>query len=237
MCPLTIKLGYWSAVACFFLAMAYLVAAVTGVAVASNFPPFVWSDVPGFLASTNRAVLVCFTFNQVVMFLLSPVYLVLLCSFHDYAAPDKKALTRIALHFWTGPLLLTGTLYFLHFHSMRMIFSKGVTTGLEQLLQWNSDSAVNSVGTLGWTFFAGLAFVFLAPAFSGSRLERRLRLAFLIEGIGCLIGLVGVLTQNMVLVGIYFMSVTIGGIASSLMAAILFRRLDAQAVVAQAAAA
>ncbi|HEX7501248.1 MAG TPA: hypothetical protein VF524_13235, partial [Polyangia bacterium] len=94
-----------------------------------------------------------------------------------------------------------------------------------------------SVGTLGWTFFAGLAFVFLAPAFSSSRLERRLRLAFLIEGIGCLIGLVGALTQNMVLVGIYFISVTIGGIASSLMAAILFRRLDAQALVAQAAAA
>jgi len=234
--PLTIKLGYWSALTCFVLAVAYLVAAVTGVAVASSFPPFVWSDVPGFLASTNRAVLVCFTFNQVVMFLLSPAYLVLLCSFHDCASPGKRALTRIALHLWTGPLVLTGTLYFLHFHSLRLIFSKGVTTGLEQLVQWNPDSAVNSIGTLGWTFFAGLAFVFLALTFSGSLLERRLRLAFVIEGIGCLVGMVGSLTQNMVLVGIYFMSVTAGGIASSLMAVILFRRLDAQAVATQAAA-
>ena len=119
---------------------------------------------------------------------------------------------------------------------MRLIFSKGVTTGLEQLVQWNPDSAVNSIGTLGWTFFAGLAFVFLALTFSGGLLERRLRLAFVIEGIGCLVGMVGSLTQNMVLVGIYFMSVTAGGIASSLMAVILFRRLDAQAVAAQAAA-
>jgi hypothetical protein len=227
--PLAVKLGYWSAIACFFLVVVYLAAAVTGVAVASSFPPFVWTDLPGFLASTNRAVLVCFTFDQVVMFLLSPVYLVLLCSFHDCAAPGKKPLTRIALHLWTGPLVLTCTLYFLHFHSLRMIFSKGVTTGLEQLVQWNADSAVNVIGTLGWTFFAGLAFVFLALTFSGSRLERRLRLAFLLEGIGCLIGLVGALTQNMALVGIYFMSVIVGGIASSLMAAVLFRRLAAQA--------
>jgi hypothetical protein len=234
--PFTIKLGYWSAVVCLFLAVAYLAAFIAGVAVASSFPPFVWSDVPGFLASTNRAVLVCFTFNQVVMFLLSPVYLILLCSFHDYADPGRKVLSRIALHLWTGPLLLTGTLYFLHFHSMRLIFTKGVTTGLEQLVQWNPDSAVNSVGTLGWTLFAGLAFLFLAPIFSGSRLERRLRLAFLIEGIGCLLGLVGSLTQNMALVGMYFMSVTLGGIVSSLMAAILFKRLGAKPVVAQATA-
>jgi hypothetical protein len=48
---------------------------------------------------------------------------------------------------------------------------------------------------------------------------------------------VGTLTQNMALVGIYFISVTLGGIASSLLAAILFRHLDAQALVAQAAAA
>jgi hypothetical protein len=164
------------------------------------------------------------------MFLLSPAYLILLGSFHDYVAPGKKVLTRIALHFWMGPLLLTGTLYFLHFHSMRLILSRGATSGLDQLVQWNPESAINSIGTLGWTLFAGLAFIFLASALSGSRLERRLRLAFLIEGMGCMIGLVGSLAQNMMLVGVYFMTVTIGGLASSLLAVILFGRLKAQAV-------
>jgi hypothetical protein len=231
---LSIRLGFWSALVVLVLALAYLGAAVTGVAVATSFPPFVWTDLPGFLASTNRAVLVCFTFNQVVMFLISPAYLVLLCSLQDYAPAEKKVLTRIALYFWTAPMILANTLYFLHFHSLRLIFWKGITTGLEHLVQWNPDSAVNSIGTLGWTFFAGLAFVFLAPIFSGGRLERGLRMAFLVEGVGCLLGAVGALLQNMALVALYMASITLAGIVSAALATILFKRLARTAAEAGA---
>jgi hypothetical protein len=164
---------------------------------------------------------------QFAMLLFGALYIVLLAIIQEYAAADKKILTRIGSYFGIVFAALIGINYFVQISAVRLNVLNGRTQGLEQFVQSNPTSGVAAISMLGWTLFLGLSSLFIAPVFSGGRLVRIIRYSFLANGIICLIGGVGYVFD---LVLIVFLCMDLGMGAALLMAtislSILFRRMD-----------
>ncbi|HMD97289.1 MAG TPA: hypothetical protein VKM93_08195 [Terriglobia bacterium] len=223
MSRLSIKLGYWSAVLSVILTVVWGIGLVMAMIF---FPIPSWTNLADFVAAVRPASLVAATLAQVAAFLLGPLSLILFCSLHDYAAADQKILTRIGLCCIVATLVLGSQMYFVHFNVMRLMVSRRALTGLEQFVEWNPSSAMAASGLLAWTFFWGLALLFVAPIFSGGRLERRLRLTSLICGICGVLGAVGFLFEKPVLMFVYFIVALVGGTTLYVLESLLFKRLE-----------
>jgi hypothetical protein len=227
MSRLSIKLGYWSAV---LFAIAFIAYDI-GIVSMFFFPLPPWTTLADFLAAAQPTSLIVYTLIQLTAFLSMPLALILFCSFHDYSPDEKKILTRIALSAMVAATVLSTQMYFVHFNAAQQSISEGILTGLEQFVEWNPKSSVMASGKLGWSFFYGLAFVFVAPIFSGGRLERGLRYASLICGSCGILGWIGSLLDSTVLGLIYFL----GGIMSvttiAVLTSILFKRLENKATL------
>jgi hypothetical protein len=222
MSRLSMKLGWWSAMLTLILSIGYAI----GVVLSLNFPLPAWTNAADFIKAAKPISLIFYTFVQIMAFFLAPVTLILFCSFHEYAPKDKKIVTRIGLCCIIAMMVLGSQMYFTHFNAMRWIISKGIVTGLEQFVEWNPHSFINASGSLGWTFFIGLAFLFVSPIFSGGKLERKLRYSSLILGICFLVGTIGVLFENLACLAVYFFGSTFAQITLSILAIILFQRLE-----------
>jgi len=222
MSRLSVKLGYWSAVLSAILTVGWGIGLAIVMAV---FPIPSWTNLADFVAAARPASLVAATLAQVVAFLLGPLSLILLCSLHDYAPGEMKILTRIGLCCIIATTVLGSQMYFVHFNVMRLIVSKGALTGLEQFVEWNPGSAMAASGVLAWTFFWGLALLFVAPIFSGGRLERKLRYTSLICGSCGILGAVGFLFEKPVLMFVYFIGTLVAGTTLYVLEGLLFKRL------------
>jgi hypothetical protein len=228
MSRLSIKLGYWSAILSIILGIGYGIG--LGMLIVL-FPTPPWTNLADFVAALQPTSLFCFTLCQVMMFLSAPLNMILFCSLHDYAPPDKKVLTRIGLCAMTATMVLGSQMYFVQFSTVRQNIAKGVLTGLEQFVQWNPNSVIMAIGMLGWTFFFGLAFIFVAPVFSGGRLEKGLRYAFSICGGCAVLGTIGFLLESIVFQLIYVMGITLAGTTAAVLASILFRRMGRASIL------
>jgi hypothetical protein len=223
--PITIKIGTWSSILALVFSLGYLASAI----LMARRPPPVWSNLTAFVEGSSFISLAAFSSIQLNEFLIAPVYVALFCCLHEYAAEEKKILTRIGLCFMVALMILGDQLVYVHFGVMRLIFSKGITPGMESFLHWNFDSPMVSSGSLGWTFFIGLAFLVVAPIFSGDRLTRSLRYSFLAAGAFALLGVVGHFLNSIPLTSLYLLGFTLAGIALAIFSTMLFRRLAAQA--------
>ena len=67
--------------------------------------------------------------------------------------------------------------------------------------------------------------MFVAPVFSGGRLEQGLRYAFLICGVCALLGTIGFLLESFLFQLIYVMGITLAGTTAAVLASILFGRM------------
>jgi|GEM_PF-6290449 hypothetical protein len=221
-----IKIGYWSSVLALLFSLGYLASAI----LMAMRPPPVWTNLAAFVDGASPISLLAFSCIQLNEFLIAPVYVALFCCLHEYAPEDKRILTRLGLCFMVALMVLGDQLVWVHFGVMRRIFSKGITPGMEDFLHWNFDSPLVSSGALGWTFFIGLAFLVVAPIFSGDRLARSLRNSFAAAGGFALFGVVGSFLGSVPLTAIYILGFTLSVIALAIFSAILFKRLGAQAV-------
>jgi hypothetical protein len=223
--PTTVKIGYWSSILALVFSLGYLASAI----LMALRPPPVWTNLTAFVQGSSFISLAAFSSIQLNEFLIAPVYVALFCCFHEYAAEEKKILTRLGLCFMVALMILGDQLVYVHFGVMRLIFSKGITSGMEPFLHWNFDSPMVSSGSLGWTFFIGLAFLVVAPVFSGDRLARSLRYSLLLAGAFALLGVVGHFLNSIPLTSLYLLGFTLAAIALAIFSAMLFRRLGAQA--------
>jgi hypothetical protein len=225
----SIILGYWSAV----LSLVFTLGYAAGVVLSAVFPipsiPPHWTSLADFVAQATPVSLVVFTFAQTMAFLAAPAIVALLACLHERAPGDKKVFSRMALCCGIATMVLGCQMYFVHFKSMSLVYGKGTLVGLDPFLEWNWDSPIAASGTLGWTCFSGLAFLFMAPTFSGSRLERALRAAFLVSGACSLFGMVGAVFQSVALTAIYALGFSFGGAVAMILSLVLFKRLRAQA--------
>jgi hypothetical protein len=220
---MTIRVGIWSSVLALVFSLGYLASAI----LMALRPPPVWTNLKDFVEGASPISLAAFSAIQLNEFLIGPVYVALFCCLHEYAAEEKKVLTRLGLCFMVALMILGDQLVYVHFGVMRLIFSKGISPGMEHFLHWNFDSPMVSSGSLAWSFFIGLAFLVVAPIFSGDRLARSLRFSFMAAGGFALFGVVGHFLNSVSLTSVYLLGFTLAGIALAIFSVVLFRRLGA----------
>lgn len=184
MTQLSIRLGFWSS---FLIALAYVIFTACFAGILLTAPLFIWSDLAAYVAYVEANSQFFQNLARLSMLLVGPLYVVLLNSIYEYADAGKKILARIGLHFGLAFAVLTGINYFVQLTAVRFNLAQGELQGLEQWLQANPISALSAVNLLGWTLFFGLSSLVVAPVFAGGRLETVIKVAFLANGVFCLL--------------------------------------------------
>jgi hypothetical protein len=223
---LSIKLGYWSAL---LSAATFIVFTICFVAIFIVNPLFTWTNLSDYVDAVHSSNQLFKFVAQSMMLLFAPLFVALLASIEEYAQPDKKILARIAIYFGVIFATLISVNYFAQLSIVRQNIAEGNLVGLEHLIMVNPGAAILAINMLGWTLFFGLSSLFVAPVFSGGRLEKVIRYAFLLNGIFCLLGGIGFVFGIPTLV---FFTINLGmGAAVTVVTialAMLFKRLDRQ---------
>lgn len=210
-----IQLGFWSA---FAIAALFIIFTLCFVAIALTPPLFTWTNLADYVAFATSHNQLFQNVARLTMLLFGPLYVMLLSSIHGQVPEEARLWTRIALCFGTVFAALTGINYFVQLSAVRLSLLKGEFQGLDQVVQANPISAISAINMLGWTLFLGLSSIFVAQAFSGSRLERGIRAAFLFNGVCCLLGGIGYVFD---IVALVFVTINLGMGGAVLVAAIL----------------
>jgi len=199
-----IQIGFWSsllaAVTCFLFTACF-------IAIVMVNPLFIWTNLSDYLVYTQHNNQTFVYVAQTSMLCFGSLYLLMLNSIYEYAAPEKKILVRIALSLGAVFAALTGSHYFVQISAVRWQLNEGQLAGIEQFLQAKPDSVMAAVNMLGWTFFFGLSSLFVAPVFGGSRLAHAIKRLFFVNGIFCLIGGVAYVFKIVILV---FVTINLG---------------------------
>lgn len=217
------QLGFWSAA---LATTTFFIFTFCFVTIAVLFPLFLWSDFDAYLAYSRTYDRTLVYLAQTCMLVFGPLYVILVAALQDWPAPTHRVYVRAALALAIGFAILTGINYFTQVTAVRFNISRGTTAGLEQFLQSKPDSAVASINMLGWTLWLGLSTMLLAPAFSGGRLERSIRIALVANGAFCLLAGIGFVLDDVVLI---FVTINLGMGAAMMVALVLlttfFRRM------------
>jgi hypothetical protein len=220
--PLALRLGFWSAVTAF---LTFIIYTICFTAILLSSPVFTWTNLADYVAYNSAYGGPFRSLAQFAMVLFGLSLVVLLNSIHECTRPGQKILTRISMGFALLFAVTIGMHYFAQLSAVRLSFLKGQIEGLEHFLQANPYSILSAINMLGWTIFLGLTSLFVAPVFSGTRRERLIRLALLLNALFCLSGGVGYVWEITWLV---FVTTTLGmGAAVSVATAALafwFRR-------------
>jgi hypothetical protein len=182
------------------MAVTFIAFTVAFIMIAVSGPLFIWTDLESYVAYVRGGSTFWQDLARAMMLLFSPLLVVLLAAIHELAAGERRLLARIGLIFGTICAALIAVNYFVQLSTVRLSVAQGAVQGLEQVVQANPISAVAAVNVLGWSLFFGLASLFVAPVFRGSRLARFISLCFWINGVMCLLGGIGYLLDNAALV-------------------------------------
>jgi hypothetical protein len=222
--PLTLTIGFWAAA---LAALAMIVFALSFVTLTINTPGLTtWTGLDDYVAYATSNNLFWQQLARLMSLLFAPLFLIAVNAVHDLTTGAERILTRIALSCAIIFATLVSVHYFVQLSTVRLQVAAGDTAGLEQFVQANATSAIMAINMLGWTLFLGLASLFVAPVFRGERLQRLIRIAFVVNGIACLLGAVGFVLQIIVLIYLT-MNLLMGGAVTLAMAALAlhFRRL------------
>ena len=196
--PLSLKLGYWSAL---ISAATFIIFTICFIGVFATAPIFIWTNLADYVAYTQVNSPFFPTLARLSMLAFAPAFVVLLNCLHDIVAHDKKILMRLSVHF---SLLFAGLTslhyFFVQVTAVRLSLQNNQLAGLEQIVQANPFSAISAINMLGFTLFLGLSCLFAALAFRHGKWERILRYAFLLNGIFTLAGGLGYILQINLLV-------------------------------------
>lgn len=115
--------------------------------------------------------------------LIAPIVLVLMACLHHYAAVEQKLFSQIGLIFAAIYAALISVDYYIQIAVIQPSLLRGEFEGVALLSQYNPHSIFIALEDLGYVML-GLAFLFMAPVFTGSkRLARGLRWLFRISAL------------------------------------------------------
>lgn len=115
--------------------------------------------------------------------LIVPIVLVLMACLHHYAAVEQKLFSQIGLIFAAIYAALISVDYYIQIAVIQPSLLRGEFEGVALLSQYNPHSIFIALEDLGYVML-GLAFLFMAPVFTGSkRLARGLRWLFRISAL------------------------------------------------------
>ena len=190
--PLSLKLGYWSAI---LSAVTFIIFTICFIGVFATAPIFIWTDLADYVAYTQANGSFFPTLARLSMLVFAPTFVVLLNCLQDFVADDKKILMRLSVHFGLLFAGLTSLHYFVQVTAVRLSLQNNQLVGLEQIVQANPLSAISAINMLGFTLFLGLSCLFAAFAFGNGKWERILRYALLLNGAFTLVGGLGYILQ------------------------------------------
>ena len=220
---LSVKLGFWSAVLC---AALFVIFTICFVGILLTSPPFLWTTYRDYIDYVNQNNQSFAHLARLSMLLFGPLFIVLLNAIHEHTPSDKKILTRISIAFGLGFAVLSGLFYFVQITAVRLNLLHNQPGELLQFVQANPYGALLAVNMLGYTLYFGLASLFAAPVFENGRLEKVIRIAFILNGIFCLTGGIAYALGLTVLL---FMTINLGMGAAVMVAmialAVWFKRM------------
>src|SRR5512136_2819321 len=124
---LSIKLGFWSAL---LSAITFIIFTICFVTILLVGPLFIWTDLPAYVAYVHENNQFFQDLARLAMLLFGLLFIVLLHSIHEYAAADKKILTRMSICFGLGFATLIGVNYFVQLSVVRQNIGQGHLAGL-----------------------------------------------------------------------------------------------------------
>lgn len=201
---LAARYGFWSALVA---ALTFLVFTGCFMALLSGQPLFTWTTLADYVHYHQRYPSPLPDLARLLMLCFGAAYIVLLNAIYEVADTEQKLPARISLCFGVLFAILTGAHYFVQISTVRLSLADGNLAGLEQVVQANPYSAFAALNMLGWSLGLGLSSLFAAQLFRGSRLARVIRVTFVLNGICCLLGGIGYVLENVVLV---FLAINFG---------------------------
>ncbi|MEN9222481.1 MAG: hypothetical protein Q6M04_08595 [Thermostichus sp. BF3_bins_97] len=162
--PAIQRVGFWSAVCATALSLSYILGQLAewfGL-LGSAGGPESSSTVVGLMVLLTPSLL------------LGSAFLVLMVSIHQWAAPDQKIWSHIAVTFATVYVVLTGIVYYTQLTLVAPRMAQGTVAGIEAFLFIPFDSFLYSVDLLGYSFMS-LATLFAAAVFTGGGWPRLVR--------------------------------------------------------------
>lgn len=200
------RLGFWSAIGVVGLSVAYVVTLAIGL----MSTPSTEEPVTGPL----------FTLLEIQILVIVPVIVTLMVAVHAWAPPERKVLSLTALVFTT---LFAGLTFSVHFVILT-VGSQSAFSGWQLVLSFRWPSLAYALDILAWDVFFGLATLFVAPVFGGSRLAAWIRGAFLASGVLALAGLSGVIVGDMRLRSVGIAGYAVAFPVAALLVSIMFKR-------------
>ncbi|MFQ3614138.1 MAG: hypothetical protein SNJ68_10545 [Cyanobacteriota bacterium] len=170
--PSTQRVGFWSAVLTTALSLTYIIGQL------AEWLGLLGSQGGPESSSTLVGLLVLLTPSL----LLGSAFLVLMISVHQWAAPDQKIWSQIAVAFATAYGVLTGLVYFTQLTLIAPRMARGTVAGLEPFLFVPFESFLYAVDILGYSFMS-LATLFAANVFTESGLQQVVRLFLTANGL------------------------------------------------------
>jgi len=182
------RLGFWAALGAAFC---FAIFTICFVLLAIGRPLFLWTDLTAYIDFIRAYPSPLADIARLSMVVFAVLFVILVNSIYELAAPERKSMARLALCFSIAFAVLSSAHYFIQISAVRISIERDAFAGLEQVIQANPYSAVAAMNMLGWTVFLGLASLFAASVFQGGGSAMVLRVAFIANGVVCLIGGVG----------------------------------------------
>ena len=192
-------------------------------------PATAWNGLQTYIAG--------FSFSQ--MFWLFPAFflamtlVVLMSSIHYHVTENRKTFSLVALIFIAIYAAIITINYFLQLTVVRPNLLSGETEGLSLFAMTNPNGIFIALESLGY-LIQEFAFLFVAFAFTGSKLQQAIRWTFLINFVAGLLSLAGMyLVDSMVLVVATVLVWAVTLTASGILLSVLFNRERLEAIVAR----
>jgi hypothetical protein len=212
------RVGFWAALLTAVLAAAFIVMGMFGSSSWDYYPGmvnYIWT----FIKTIDYVLFI-------PAFLLAPVFVVLMACIHYHASLEKKLFSLIGLAFALIYASIITTDYFILWTVTLPSIIAAETTNLSLFSLYNPHGVFVSLESLAYLIMS-LSLLFIAPVLEGGKIERLLKLIFIIGfilAIGSLIGvfLMGydIVIFEIVIISIYCPVLIISGILLS----IVFRR-------------
>ena len=212
------QLGYWTSV---------LLAVLGGIYILTLIYAFSTGGVSLQLPPIVQLV------GGIVTFITVPVMVILFSAIRFINEDDNKILGSLGVNFI---LLFAAAVSINRFVQLTVIQQSlpDVPADLVRFLPYSSGSVMFALEVLGWGFFSSLAALFVAPLFSGSRLNKTIRLFFILYAILSLLSAFSFATNIFIPTGPIAWGPILLVIA--ILLSVYFRNIDMQAVEVEQAA-
>ncbi|XOV94372.1 MAG: hypothetical protein ACFHWX_06635 [Bacteroidota bacterium] len=196
---LTEKIGFFASL---IAALSFVIFTVCFVAIASTQDVSAWTNLDDYLERTQNNPQLYKHVAQVCSMIFSISYLVIVNCFGEIVSHSKRILQKLSVSFGTIFVSLIGINYFLQITAVQFNLQQGTLENISNWIMFNPNSISLSIAMLGWTFMFGLSSIFIAPIFEGKGIKRTIQILFWLNGIFCLVGGIGFVLQNVILVNL-----------------------------------